>query len=62
MPNQVIWIMYSNVLEGIVSHFVGVLSDKIVSFEACMVTFRETDRFGTPFRAYCIAFSDKGVI
>ena len=62
MPNQVIWIMYSNVLGGTVSHFVGVLCQKIVSFEACMATFREICRFGTPFRAYCIAFSDKGVI
>ena len=62
MPNQVIWIMYSNVLGGTNSHFFDVLGQKKVSFEACIATFCERGRFGTPFRAYCIAFSDNGVI
>ena len=62
MSNQVIWIMYSNVLGGTNSHFFHVFGEKIESFEACIATFRERGRFGTRFRAYCIAFSDNGVI
>ena len=54
--------MYSNVLRGTNSHFFDVLGQKNVSFEACIATFCETRRFGVPFRAYCIAFSDHGAI